>query len=56
MNLGLSGEPPFLQTCRHLSLGHNQKDTPCEDVFSIAFPLSGGAWRIRTAVDCFADR
>ena len=24
--------------------------------FSIAFPLSGGAWRIRTAVDGFADR
>lgn len=52
--LGLSGEP--ILTLFSTNVGKQKRHPFVGMSFSIAFPLSGGAWRIRTAVDGFADR
>ena len=47
--------PPIL-TFLSTNVGKQKRHPFVGMSFSIAFPLSGGAWRIRTAVDGFADR
>lgn len=47
---------PPIQTFPLTNVGKQKRHPFVGMSFSIAFPLSGGAWRIRTAVDGFADR
>ena len=47
---------PPIQTFLLTNVGKQKRHPFVGMSFSIAFPLSGGAWRIRTAVDGFADR
>lgn len=47
---------PPIQTFLSTNVGKQKRHPFVGMSFSIAFPLSGGAWRIRTAVDGFADR
>ena len=47
---------PSIQTFLSTNVGKQKRHPFVGMSFSIAFPLSGGAWRIRTAVDGFADR
>lgn len=47
---------PPIQTFLLTHVGKQKRHPFVGMSFSIAFPLSGGAWRIRTAVDGFADR